>query len=116
LQSPLTFRYLLKDYAGVLKASEFVTRQLVPADKYQITKYVEPDYPSLGIAALILGTVNLRLRIDASTGEVQNVIEARGQAELAERASKAARQWRFTPNSVQSDSIAVAVDFRFRCP
>lgn len=110
------FRDLLKDYAGVVKASEFVERRLVTANRTQLTKYVQPDYPSLGAASLVLGKVDLRLRIDRATGEVRNVTVIGGQAELVERASKAAQNWQFEPKSLDSESITVAVDFRFRCP
>ena len=98
------------------KASEFVDRRLVNANGYRVTKYVEPDYPSLGVAALVLGKVDLRLGIDPDTGQVRNVTVVHGQTELAERASKAAQGWQFEPKSLYSDSITVAVDFRFRCP
>jgi len=111
-----TFRDVLKDYTGIVKASDFVDRRLVTTNRYQFTKYIEPDYPLLGVAALVLGKVDLQLRIDTSTGEVRNVTVMRGQAELAERASRAAQSWHFEPNSIDSESITVAVDFRFRCP
>lgn len=111
-----TLGELLMDYAGVVKASEFIERQLVTTNGYRVTKYVEPDYPSLGVAALVLGKVELRLGIDPVMGTVGNVAVIRGQSELAERASKAAQSWQFEPSSIDSDSITVAVDFRFRCP
>ncbi len=111
-----TFRELLKDYAGVVKASEFIERQLVTTNGYRFAKYVEPDYPSLGAAALVLGRVDLRLGIDPATGKVRSVTVIRGQTELAERASNAAQNWQFEPSSIDSESINVAIDFRFRCP
>ena len=111
-----TFRDLLNDYAGVVKASEHIERRLVITNGYRVAKYVEPDYPSLGVAALVLGKVDLRLGIDPDTGQVRNVTVVHGQTELAERASKAAQGWQFEPKSLYSDSITVAVDFRFRCP
>jgi hypothetical protein len=54
-QKQRTFRDLLKDYAGVVKASELVERQLVATNGYRLTKYLQPEYPSLGVAALLLG-------------------------------------------------------------
>jgi len=107
---------LLMDYAGVVRASEFIERQLVTTNGYRVTKYVEPEYPSLGVAALVLGKVDLRLGIDPTMGTVRSVVVIRGQTELAERASKAAQNWQFEPSSINSDSITVTVDFRFRCP
>lgn len=115
-QKQQTFRDLLKDYAGVVKASELIERQLVTTNGYRVAKYVEPDYPSLGAAALVLGKVDLRLGIDPATGKVRSVTVIRGQTELAERASKAAQNWQFELSSIDSESINVAVDFRFRCP
>jgi len=111
-----TFRDLLKDYSGVMEAREFVDRPLVTANGYRFIKYVEPDYPALGVAALLLGKVEFQLRVDTGTGEVQNVAVVRGQEELAERARKAARNWQFEPQSLDSELINVAVDFKFRCP
>ncbi len=110
-----TFRDLLMDYAGVVKASEFIERRLVTANGYRVAKYVEPGYPSLGVAALVLGKVDLRLGIDPATGEVRSVTVIRGQSELAERTVKAAQSWHFEPKAVDSESITVAVDFRFQC-
>lgn len=111
-----TFRDLLKDYTGVVRASEFIERRLVTSNDYRITKYVEPDYPSLGVAALVLGKVELRLGIDPAAGNVRSVTVIHGQTELAERASKAAQNWEFEPGSIDSESINVVVDFKFRCP
>jgi hypothetical protein len=115
-RTPRSFRDLLKDYAGVVSAREFVDRRLIAGNGYRVVKYVEPDYPPLGVAALVLGKVDLRLGIDPATGQVRNIMVIRGQAELAERASKAAQSWQFAPDSIKSESITVAVDFRFRCP
>ena len=48
-----TFRDLLMDYAGVVKTSELIERQLITTNGSRVAKYVEPDYPSLGVAALV---------------------------------------------------------------
>ncbi len=80
-QKQRTFRDLLKGYTGVVKASEFVEGRLVIANGYRLAEYAEPDYPSLGVAALVLGKVDLRLAINPATGKVRSVTVIRGQTE-----------------------------------
>ena len=113
---PARFREVLSEYAGIVRASAFVTRKMLPEGNYEMLHYVEPAYPSLGVASLILGTVDLRLEIDPSSGGVRDVMVTGGPSELAERTRMAALDWQFAPKSVKSRTIRVGVDFKFQCP
>jgi len=110
-----SFRELLKDYGGPIN-SPTLTPRLVGADAYKFTRYVDPVYPMLAESVRIQGRVELRLRITRGTGEVINVKRLSGHPMLIQSAVAAAKQWQFAPDSLNSKSVKVVLDYSLRCP
>jgi len=108
-----TFRSLLAAYQGPASSAE--GPQVFDRQSYQFTHFVPPKYPALAMAAAISGTVKLRLTVEPSTGEVKDVAIVSGHPVLTTTVIAAAKQWRFAPNSVQSGSVLVTLNFAFHC-
>ncbi len=111
-----SFRELLKDYSGPINNAPALTPQLMDAGSYQFARYIDPVYPVLAKSALLGGKVHLRLTITPSTGEVTGVGLISGHPILTQSAISAAKQWRFEPSSVTSESLNVVLDYSLRCP
>jgi TonB family protein len=75
-------------------------------------KRVEPTYPPLALAAEVSGTVVVEITVD----EVGNVIAVRtvsGHPLLRAAAVEAARQWQFTPTTLQGEAVKVVGTLTF---
>jgi len=110
-----SFRELLKDYMGPIRAATLIP-QLLEAGSYQFTRYIDPVYPALAKSARIQDRIHLRLTIVPEAGEVTQVEPLSGHAMLIQSAITAAKQWRFAPGSVDSKSVNVVLDYSLRCP
>jgi TonB family protein len=113
------FRDVLSDYHGPVSAKEIEERftpSLVNAQVYHFSAYAAPVYPPLAKQARIQGRVELQLSVEPSTGEIRDVKAVSGHQLLAPSALEAARHWRFTPDSVGSNSMTLALDYSLRCP
>lgn len=108
------FPDLLADYRGPVSASEaqtsYVPRLLVAAT-YPFSNFVEPKYPLLAMQARIQGKVELRLTSDPATGLVLNVEPVSGHPLLRPGAIDAARQWRFKPNPIRSQTVTLTLEY-----
>ena len=114
-----SFRALLKDYRGPVSASEAKTTflpQLLNSSEYTFDHYVAPKYPPLAQQARIQGKVELQLTLNPSTGEVVNAAVISGHPLLKPTAIDAAKQWRFTPESLPSNPLRVTLNYELRCP
>ncbi|MGB9454770.1 MAG: energy transducer TonB [Bryobacteraceae bacterium] len=114
-----SFRSLLASYHGPVSEAEAnlgYAPQLLNAASYKFSRYVLPRYPPLAAAAGIRGTVELQLTVEPSTGEVHSVSVISGRPLLRQTAIEAAKQWRFVPDSVESGSLVVTIDFALHCP
>ncbi|HYM06705.1 MAG TPA: energy transducer TonB [Terriglobales bacterium] len=114
-----SFRSLLADYRGPVSAAEArrsYVPELVNAQAYRFSRFVAPKYPPLAQQARIQGKVELQLKVVPATGEVQTASAVSGHPLLTPSAIDAARQWRFEPNSVTSETVNAAIDFALRCP
>ncbi len=113
------FKSLLESYRGPVSAMEanasFVPR-LVNADAYRFDRFVAPKYPVLAMQAQVEGNVELRITLDRATGIVESASAISGHPLLKAPAIAAAEQWRFAPNSADSGSLTVTLDFAPRCP
>ena len=113
-----SFRSLLGSYRGPVSAKEAQTTyvpQLVNPPAYRFSQFVAPKYPPLAMQARIEGKVVLLITVEPGTGEVHNALAVSGHPLLKPSAIEAARQWRFEPNSVDSETVNVALDFALRC-
>jgi len=108
-----TFRSVLAGYRGPASSAE--GPQIVDRQSYQFNHFLPPKYPALAMAAAISGTVKLRLTVEPSTGEVKDVAIISGHPILTTTVIAAAKQWRFAPNSVQSGSALVTLNFAYHC-
>ena len=114
-----SFRSLLAGYGGPISMSEAKASyipQLVNADAYRFSNFAAPKYPPLAMQARIQGKIDLQLRVEPGTGEVRSVSALLGHPLLKPSAIDAARLWRFAPNSVDSETITVTLDFALHCP
>jgi len=114
-----SFRSLLEDYRGPVSASEAnasITPQLVNAQTYRFSSFVAPKYPPIARSARVQGRVELQLTLEPATGEVLNALAVSGSGLLAKSVIEAAKQWRFAPDSVESGSLNVTLEFAIRCP
>ncbi len=110
-ESP-TFRDLLADYRGPVRAEEAdPLPQLLNAQAYEFTHFVTPAYSRLAKAARIQGRVDLQLTVEPSTGQVLAVQGTSGHPLLTPGAVRAAQQWRFKPGSVASRMLTVTIEF-----
>jgi protein TonB len=88
----------------------------VNAQAYQFSRFDAPEYPRLAWIAHIQGKVELQLTVEQATGYVRSASVISGHPLLRPSAIDAAKQWRFVPNSVDSETLNVTLDFAFRCP
>ena len=75
----------------------------------KVVKKVEPEYPSVLRDKGIGGTVRLRVTVKAD-GTVKETQVIGGNAVLVESASRAVKQWRYSPSDKES-TIEVAIHF-----
>lgn len=114
-QSP-SFRSLLASYQGPVTAAEVSTiPELLNAKEYQFSHFVAPKYPPLAMSARIQGKVELQLTLEPTTGEVLGALAVSGHPMLKPSAVDAAKQWRFLPQSIESGTLNLTVDFALRC-
>ncbi len=114
-----SFRSLLSKYRGPVSEAEAkagYAPQILNAQDYRFSRFVEPKYPPLALQARIQGNVELRLNVSPATGEVNHVMAVFGHPLLRPSTMEAARAWRFAPNSVASDTLTITVEFAFRSP
>lgn len=90
--------------------------RLLNADRYRFRHFVAPSYPRLAKMARIQGPVELKLTVERVTGKVVGVTLVLGHPLLAGAAIEAAKQWQFEPESLQSETVNVILDFEIRCP
>jgi TonB family protein len=117
-QSP-SFRSLLTNYRGPVnatEASEGFVPHLLNAQAYQFSHFAAPSYPRMAMLARIEGKVELQLTLQPATGEVLDALVVSGHPLLAPSAIDAAKQWRFKPNSIDSETVRLTLDFALRCP
>lgn len=111
-----TFRSLLATYRGPVKpGDDRPVPELLNGQAYQFSKYAPPIFPPLPLQARIQGHVDLQLTVQPETGQVNGVTVVSGHPLLTPAAVDAAKQWRFIPNSVQSEMVNVTLDFAIRC-
>jgi TonB family protein len=89
---------------------------LLNAGAYAFSTFVNPKYPPLAKQARIQGKVDLHLTVNAVTGEVIDATAVSGHPLLKPSAIEAAKQWRFKPNSIGSETVSLTLDFAQRCP
>jgi TonB family protein len=114
-----SFRGLLEDYRGPVSATEAnrtFTAQLLNSSEYKFDHYVTPKYPPLAQQAQIQGKVELQLALNPSTGEVVDVSAISGHQLLARTAIDAAKQWRFRPESLNSEMLRATLSYEPHCP
>lgn len=114
-----SFRSLLASYRGPVSATEAsvsYVAQLLNAQAFQFSHFVAPKYPPLAMQARIQGKVELQVTLDPATGEVLGAWAVSGHAPLKRSAIDAAKQWRFTPKSIDSKTLNLTLDFALRCP
>jgi hypothetical protein len=59
--------------------------------------------------------VELQLKLDPATGEVLDASAVSGHPLLKPSAIEAAKQWRLAPQSIQSETLNLTLDFALRC-
>ena len=112
------FRSLLTSYRGpvsVAEASLNNAPQLLNAQACQFSHFVTPIYPPLAKALRIEGKVELQLSLEPATGEVLGVLATSGHPLLEPSAIDAAKRWRFKPESIDSKTLNLTLDFALRC-
>ncbi len=116
-QGARRFRFMLEDYGSPVSLSQAKeTPRLLNAEEYDFIHFVAPDYPRLAKMARIQGRVELQLRVDVVTGEVSSATIVAGHPLLHDSAIAAAKQWRFDPNSITSDTVRATLEFEIHCP
>lgn len=114
-----SFRALLQQYRGPISAAEaktaFQPRIKDPA-RWRFLKFQLPVYPPLARQARIQGEVELRIQADPSTGDVIDVLPVSGHRLLGDSAAGAARNWRFEPGSLTSETVVLTLVYDLRCP
>jgi TonB family protein len=114
-----SFRSLLASYVGPVSATEAsisYVPQLLNAQAYEFSHFVASEYPPLAMQARIQGNVELQLTLEPATGEVLGALAVSGHPLLKRGAIDAAKQWRFRPNSIDSETLSLTLDFAPRCP
>jgi TonB family protein len=112
-----SFRSLLSSYRGPVSATEArPVAQLSNAQAYRFSHFVAPKYPYLALLARVQGKVELQLSVDPATGQVRSLVAISGHPLLMPHAIEAAKQWQFSPVSVDSTPVRVTLDFALRCP
>jgi TonB family protein len=78
---------------------------------------VEPEYPATASAKNIQGVVTLEVQIGID-GAVHNITVVNGEAQLADAAVQAVRQWRYQPYRVNGHAVEMEsrVTIRFKLP
>jgi len=113
-----SFRSLLASYRGPIPEAETkasLVPQLLNAGAYRFSHFVAPKYAALAMQARIRGKVALHLTVRSATGEVHSASIVSGHPLLTPSAVEAARQWRFEPNSVSSETVNVIIEYDLRC-
>jgi TonB family protein len=115
-QSP-SFRSLLTSYQGPISATEAFSSvpELLNAQAYRFSNFVAPKYPRLALQARIQGNVELQLTLEPATGGVVEALAVSGHPLLKQSAIDAAKQWRFTPDSIDSKTLSLTLNFAPRC-
>lgn len=112
------FQSLLENYHGPIPlpeaAASYVTQLRNTAD-YRFSRFVVPAYPPLAKMARIQGDVQLQLKVEAATGEVNSLSVVSGHTLLIGSAAEAARRWRFEARSLGSETVDVTIEYLLRC-
>jgi TonB family protein len=114
-----SFRSLLANYRGPVsftEANATYVPQLLNAQAYDFSRFVAPKYPPIAKQARIEGKVELQLTLEPATGDVVTAVATSGHALLKPTAIEAAKQWRFKPQSANSDTLSVTLEYALRCP
>jgi TonB-like protein len=112
-----SFRSLLEDYRGPVSAKDAeMVKQARLRESFEFNHYVAAKYPPLAMQARIQGIVELQLKVNMATGEVLDAAAVSGHQLLVPSAIEAAREWRFAPQSVHSESLRVTLDYGMHCP
>jgi TonB family protein len=114
-----SFRSLLASYRGPVSAAEASIGpipQLLNAQAYDLSQFGAPKYPPLAMQARIQGKVELQLTLEPRTGEVLGAVAISGHPLLKPSAIEAAKQWRFEPKSIDTETLTLTLDFALRCP
>jgi TonB family protein len=112
------FRDLLSAYKGPVSANDQKVSyipQLVDPQAYRFVRFEAPQYPPLARQARIAGKVELRLALEPTTGQVQDAVAISGHRLLTQSAIDAAKGWIFVPESIDSPSVNVTLDYALRC-
>ncbi|HEV1285978.1 MAG TPA: energy transducer TonB [Bryobacteraceae bacterium] len=112
------FRDLLSGYKGLISANDqkvSYVPQLLNPQSYRFARFEAPKYPPLARQAHIEGKVELRLTLEPATGQVRDAVAVSGHRLLTPSAIDAAKQWIFVPESINSGSASVTLDFVLRC-
>ena len=111
-----TFGSLLATYQGPVKpGDDRPVPELLNGQAYQFSRYEPPTFPQIALSARVQGRVELQLTVQPATGQVNAVTVVSGHALLTPAAVDAAKQWRFIPDSVPSETVKVTLDFAIRC-
>ena len=86
-----------------------LTPVLAQDNDRKIVKKVDVQYPAILKRRGIGGTVRLKVAIHAD-GSVKDVEVLGGNPALADAAEKSVRQWRFSPGSESTMTVAVTFD------
>ncbi len=114
-----SFRFLSESYRGPVSAGEArrsYVAELMNANAYHFIDSVPPIYPRPAMLARITGRVDLRLTLEPATGAVLGASAVSGHGLLTRNATDAAKQWRFTPESIHAETLNVTFNFGLRCP
>jgi TonB family protein len=100
----------------VTPGDAFPTAALLNQGDLRFDKHEVVLIPPEALAGHITGEVHLRLTVQPALGVVASVAVVSGNPVLVDAATKAARQWRFTPNSITADPIDIRLQFASPCP
>jgi hypothetical protein len=91
--------------------------EVVDLARLNLDEYVEPMMPPIARSGRIAGDVNLRLRVNATSGAVDEVELLPGASPLlAPTTVDAVRRWKFNRDGIPRVPVDVRVVFRQRCP
>lgn len=91
-----------------------VPPELLERDALPLEAYQPPTYPPIAWSAGVAGDVRLRLRVSPE-GEVTGVQVLKSIPLLNDAAVKAARAWKFKPQSLAAENVEVTLRFQKRC-
>ena len=114
------------DAAGGASAEKTASSALQPASIVELSsdaaegnllRRVEPEYPEQALAQHVQGPVLLDLHIGRD-GSVQQIKVVSGDAQLAEAAATAVRQWKFKPQLVHGRPVEMEtqITLKFTLP